>query len=290
MRAKLKTSCSPAPARSTGFAVDAFGGQVLAQSRLGALREHGQLDSPRAEQVARDRAVAAAVADHGDAPAAGPVRREQRLRDVDEPPRRIHEVDPGGAARGLDRFTAARERAGVGVRGAAPRIRAADGQEHDRLAGGPRRLHERPAVEEVLAVDPDHARPVVLAERRARARWRRGPPGFRSRRHARSRARRPRAAAPTSSRTLPLCETKPIGPAGSGVDASWSSAGAVEEAEAVRTDEHRARGAHPLDERPLARGSLLPELGEARRDRHQRQGARRERVVDRLPRARRRGR
>src|SRR6516162_5093950 len=107
------------------------------------------------EQVARDRAVAAAVADDRDAPAAWPVRREERLGNVDKPARRVHEMDPGCAACSFDRVATARERAGVRSRGATSLCGPADRQQDDRLSGSARRLDERPAVEEVLAVHPD---------------------------------------------------------------------------------------------------------------------------------------
>ena len=125
MRAKLNTSCSPAPARSTGFAVGAVGGSSSRSVACVGVREQRQLEPVALEQVARDRAVAAAVADHGDPSATGPVRREERLRRVDERARRVHEMDPAGTARRLDRLAAARQRAGVGARGASdpPRVR-----------------------------------------------------------------------------------------------------------------------------------------------------------------------
>ena len=139
--------------------------QAAAQCPLGSLREQRQLDPARAEEIARDRAVAAAVTDDRDARAARPVRREQRLRDVDERARRVHEMDPSCAAGRFDGVATARQRSCVRAGGAAPRRGAADGQEDDRLPGGPRRLDEGPPVEEVLAVDRDHPSPVVLGER-----------------------------------------------------------------------------------------------------------------------------
>src|SRR5205814_9483216 len=117
-----------------------------------------------AQQVARDRAVAAAVADDRDAAVTRTVGREQRLCRVDELPRRLDEVDPAGATRRLDGVATARERAGMRARRAAPGVGAPDGEKDDRLARRPRGFEEGAAVQEILTVDADHPRPLVLAE------------------------------------------------------------------------------------------------------------------------------
>ena len=74
-------------------------------------------------------------------------------------------MDPSGATRRFDRLTAARQGAGVRSRRAASRGRAPDGQQDNGLGRRPCRLDERAAVAEVLAVDADHARPLVLRQR-----------------------------------------------------------------------------------------------------------------------------
>src|SRR5262249_39414936 len=124
-----------------------------------------QLDPASTQEVARDRAVAAAVADDCDPAATRTMGREQRLRRVDELSRRLDEMDPTRARRRLDGVATARERARVRACGAATGVGATDGEEDDRLARRPGRFDEGAAVEEVLAVDADHPRPLVLSER-----------------------------------------------------------------------------------------------------------------------------
>ena len=70
-------------------------------------------------------------------------------------------MDAGSAAGGVDGVEVARQRAGVRMGCADRRSGAADGEQHDRLARGARRLGERAPVAEVLAVDADHACAVV---------------------------------------------------------------------------------------------------------------------------------
>ena len=81
---------------------------------------------------------------------------------------------------------------------------------------------------------------------------------------------------------LPLCETNPTGPPRQRVRGELQLGRGVEDAEAVRPDEQRARGAHALDDRPLARPALGALLAEARSDRDQRARAGGERLVDSL--------
>ena len=84
-----------------------------AQNRLSRVGEHGQVEAVQTEQVARDRAVAAAVAHDPDAPAAWPFRRKQRLDCVDELSRRVDAMDAGSPAGRVDGVEVARQRAGV---------------------------------------------------------------------------------------------------------------------------------------------------------------------------------
>ena len=79
---------------------------------------------------------------------------------------------------------------------------------------------------------------------------------------------------------LPLCEMNPTGPAGQRVRRELELRGGVEDAEAVRPDEHRARCAHPLDDRRLALPALVALLAEPRRDRNQRPRSGGQRLVD----------
>ena len=73
------------------------------------------------------------------------------------------------------------------------------------------------------------------------------------------------ASSETSSARFPLCETSPIDPAGSR-RREVELRSRVEDAHAVRPDEHRAARAHALDDGALAPLPLLADLAEAGRD------------------------
>src|SRR6478752_2637937 len=209
------------------------------------------------------------------------VRSEQRLSCVDQLSRRVDEVDTPSEARRLDRVARAGERAGVRARGAAARGGAADREQHDRLPGRPRRLDKGAAISEVLAVDADHARRLVLGERGDEL-------GDADVRLVADRDRPREAEAVVLEQESDLeqdvaaLREEPDRPGRQRCRRELELARAVEDAEAVRPHEHRSRCAHPLNERPLVRGSLPPELGEARSDRYERPRAGRQRVVDRL--------
>ena len=131
---EANVSCSPAPARSTGFAVAAVAGVPPAAwtaSRWAAPAAPGRAR----REVARDCAVAAAVADDRDTSSTRPLLGEQRLHRVDEAPRRVDAVHTGCAAGCVDGVERARQRAGVRSRGADSGVGASDGEQHDRLSG-----------------------------------------------------------------------------------------------------------------------------------------------------------
>ena len=97
----------------------------------------------------------------------------------------------------------------------------------------------------------------------------------------------PRAAAGSRSArpSAPLCDEKPMFPAGKvcGAKVAFSPGPADEDAEAVRADQPRAVGAHPREQLVLPALALDPRLGEAGRDHAERLRA----PLERRPRPRR---
>ncbi len=117
-------------------------------------------------QIGRDRAVPAAVGDHGDAAAAGARRANEGLAGVDEVARRVDAHDAGLTAGGGDHGVARDERTGVRGGAAGAGGRAAAVEEHDGLhaRGGARGLDEGASVGHVLGVDGDRARRLVAGQ------------------------------------------------------------------------------------------------------------------------------
>ena len=138
-RSKLRMSCSPPPAKSTGLtSVAVFGerGRELGARGLGEL---WKLQAFRDHQVGRDDGVAAAVRRERDPAPLRPPVREEAHGDVDDLLRRGDELDPGTQAGRPDRGEVAGERARVGAGGAwrSPRWRR-------RRAGRPASPRRRP--------------------------------------------------------------------------------------------------------------------------------------------------
>ena len=161
-------SCSPPPARSTGFAHAAVGGRPLPQARGERVGESRHLEPGALGQRGGDPAVPAAVRQHGDAPAPHPARAQEAVGQVDQLVRRAHPLDPRRAAGGVDRAAVAGERAGVRAHRAGGGLGVLDPEQHDRLPRrdrGRRRRRERPPVAEVLGVEGDQLGRVVGGER-----------------------------------------------------------------------------------------------------------------------------
>ena len=164
-RSKFQKSCSPAPARSTGLAVTIVG--AIAVRRDPSSGRARQLEAGLGDEVGGDDARATAVADDRNPRSCRTVGCEAREHAVDQLLRRRHAEIP--AARHAA-STAAESLASAPVCDAAARARPRcprprGGRPACPPAGrlpGPR---ERPAVAEVLAVDPDHAGVLVRRER-----------------------------------------------------------------------------------------------------------------------------
>ena len=160
-------------------------------------------------------------------------------------------MGPRGAARGLDHREVAHERAGV--RRGSPDARSAspDREQDDRRRGRGGRVDERPAVAEVLGVDGDQLRAIVGGERR----------------HQLSEVdiglvtdrRKPREAHldlprqdPELERQVPALRDE-ADRAGRELVRRQAQVGrGIEDAEAVRAEQHRPRRPDTLHERPLA--------------------------------------
>ena len=282
-RSELK-SCSPPPARSTGLRVAAVcgssGGEVGRQ-RVGEAR---QLEPGRVGDVAGDRAVAAAVADDGDPVAAQRVRAHERLDQVDHLVRRLHDVRAGGLAGGGDHGDVAHQRAGVRAGGAGARLatrRRSAARPACPAARG--RVDEGAAVAEVLGVDGDQPRSPGARRSAATSSARSTSAWFPT--DAKRENPRPasRARMPSSSARLPLWEIRPIEPGGNSFEPSPSSERRVEHAQAVGAEQHRAGGAHALDQRRArARCASAPSSPSPAVMPIERPRAGGERVVDRL--------
>ena len=127
-------------------------------------RQERQLEPGGRRHVARDRPVAAAVADDGHPRARQRPGSKEGLGQVDHLTRRRHEIRPGRAAGGLDDRDVAHERARVRYRGPDAGVASPDGEQDDRGRCSGRRVDERPAVAEVLGVDSDQLGALVSGE------------------------------------------------------------------------------------------------------------------------------
>ena len=251
--AKLLKSCSPPPARSTGLPVAAVARQRRRQPALQLARQQRQLEARVGGDVGRDRAVPAAVRQHGHPPAGHPRRRRAA-------PARRRSARAGVRTRCAPaaRHAASTTRVSLTsapVCDAAARVLAALRPTVSTSTGLPRRgagVDERPAVAEVLGVDGDQLGPLVLRERRDQlGQVEVGLVAHRGKsreaevvgRGAGCRARAPGCRSG---------EIRPIEPGGNSFDARPRSLRRVEHAEAVGAEQHRAGRAHPLDERPFA--------------------------------------
>ena len=148
-------SCSPPPAKSTGF--------VSVAVSAGAPRQLGLRSRPRARGSSRPSATTRSEATTVCPPpsAASAIRRPCGRRwersahgDVDDLLRRGDELDPRAEARGLDRREVAGERARVRAGRAGARLGGAAGEQHDRRPRLDRRrrgARELAPVAEVLA-------------------------------------------------------------------------------------------------------------------------------------------
>ena len=245
------------------------------------VREPWQVEPRGGGDVAGDRAVPAAVANDRDPRAPQRARAHERLHKVDHLMRRLHEVHARRARSGRDHGRARDQRPGVRPRGARARLGRADGEQHDGLFGGGGRVHEGAPVAEVLGVDGDHLGRLVLGERGDELRKvdvglvpDRGEPREAELDRAREDAELEGEVAALRDQADRALRELVRGDAEVGAR--------VEDAEAVRPEQHRTGIAHPRDQRPLARLRLGAQLAEPGRDADQRPRAGGQGVVDGL--------
>ena len=175
------------------------------------------------------------------------------------------------------------------LRGARPRGALARGQEHDRLAGRDGGPHEGATVAEVLAVDGDHARRLVVRE--LGDELGRLQIGLVAERDEPGKTEADLAGEQRElEREVPALRDEPDRAAGERVRRELELRSGVEDTEAIRSEQDRARAAHPLDDGVLTRAAGLAALPEAGRDRDDRAGAGVERCADRFLERRRRHR
>ncbi len=184
-------------------------------------------------------------------------------------------VDPAyspGRAGGVDHLRRARHRPGVGHRAAGSRVGPARRQQHDRLAcrgQGPGRGDERASVDHVLGVDRHRARARVVHAGEHQVDH--GEVGLVAH------GDEPGDAQPAldeedgevEDQVAALAEHGDLPGREHGVAQLQPGAG-VGDPDAVRTDQHRTRLAGDGHRLGLGPGALLPELGEAGGDRHDR--------------------
>ena len=158
---------------------------------------------------------------------------------------------------------------------------AAHRQQDDGLARHTRGLGKRAPVAEVLAVDGDDARCLVPRERR----YDLGDIEIRliaDGDEPRIAEPHVREQEPDLERDVAALRNEPDRPCRQRVRCELELRRRVEDAEAVGPDQHRAGGAHALDDRALARGAVGSELAEPCRDGDQHTRAGRKRLLDRL--------
>src|SRR6185312_4884464 len=259
-------------------------GQMRGDSPLQFVRKCRQLEALRGSDVGRDDPVTAAVADDDDLPSTRLDPRQLGLREVNELPRRAHALHPGRAASRLDCARATDERTRVRPRRLGADLVRADGQQDDRLAGLDgllRGARECTPVTEVLAVEGDHPRRLVgdeAADELACLEIRLVP--------ERGEAREAEAVLLGEEgdlqREIPALGDQSDGAAIELAPTQVETAAGVEDAEAIRADEHRAGGPHALDDGGLAGAAVGSGLAQAGCYPHERLGARGERRFDSL--------
>src|SRR6187200_3282940 len=219
-------------------------------SPLQLVRQRRHLEALRGSSVGGDDPVAAAIADDHDSPSTRLDPGQLGLREIDELPRRAHALHSGRAASRLDCARAADERTRVRPRRLGADLARADGQQNDRLAGLDdflRGAREGAPVTEVLAVEGDHPRRLVsdeAADELACLEIRLVP--------ERGEAREAEAVLLGEEgelqREIPALGDQSDGAAIELAPTQVETAAGVEDAEAVRAEEHRAGGPHTLDD------------------------------------------
>ena len=252
-------SCSPPPARSIGFETAAVAGSPARSSSRRPSVSAGSSSPDALQQRRGDAGVPAAVRQHADAPAARGTRAQQPVRDVDQLLRRIHALDPGGAAGRVDRGAVRRQRAGVRRDRTRGRVRMLDRHQHDRLARARRGLgrpRERAPIAEVLDVDRDQLGRVVVgevADQLGHLDVGLVADGDEAR-EAESRVRGDHAELQRQVAALRDESDRPVREV---VRDQLELGAGVEDAQAVRAEQHDVRRARPLGQRAVARAARV---------------------------------
>jgi hypothetical protein len=255
---------------------------MAAASRAARLSESCGSSSPRRDgEVGRYHGGTAAVGDDHESPPLGRVGRKQQLRDVNQLADRRHTQDPGRRASRVDGHRVADERAGVRARGADTRGGLSTSEQHHRLAGMRRSPRERPAVAEVLEVDGNQPRGLMLCERRNElCRLEVGLVADGDEAGDSEAGVLPQER--ELDREIPALRNNAELARDEVARREVELGGCVVQAHAVRPEQHRARRAHALDDGLLAPPSVLRGLAETGRDGNDCPCAGRERGVDGL--------
>jgi len=225
-----------------------------------------QLQTVRVRQVSRQGDVAAAIADDAHPAAAREMRHQQALSELDHLARRRDPLDAAGPTRGIDSNRGADQGAGMRAGRAGAARRGADGEEDHRLTRlqrAQRRSRKRTTIAKILGVDGDDLRGVVAGE------------ALDELGHVQIRLVTDRDEPRESEAGLPRDrrELKPEVPAlrdqtdrapRKVAEGHVQPGSGVCHAEAVRADQHRPRGTHPLDDATLDDAPSLIKLSHTR--------------------------
>ena len=276
MRSKLSMSCSPPPARSIGFDSAAVAGSHSRSCARSPSPSGGSSSPARWSSAAAIPPCPPPSASTATRRPASRARAQQPVGDVDQLLRRVHAQHAGRAAGGVDRGAVGRQRAGVGEDGARCRVRVLDRHQQHGLAGprrGLARRRERAPVAEVLDVDGDQLGLRVAGELADQLRDL--DVGLvADRREAREAEPGARGEHPDLEREVAALRDQPDRPARQVVGDEVELGGGVEDAEAVRAEQHGAGRARPVGERAVAHAARVA-VGLARRDHDDARGPRR---------------
>ena len=243
--------------------------------------ERRNLQAGCRHEVCGDDAVTTTVSEDGHAAAAGEIPDEERLCDVDELAGGVHQLDAGGPARRLDRHELAHERSRV--RAGCPRAGlAAPGREKDdrlpRLRRAQACARERPSVAEVLHVEADD--PGRLMGDQVADDVGRLEVGLIAER-GEARESEPDLGDEQAQleREVPALGDQPDRAPRELAPPDVQLGARIEDAEAVRAQQHRAGVANPSRDLLLACPTGGPELAHPGRDPDDRPGACRQRLV-----------
>ncbi len=244
--------------------------ELSAQQDAGLLGEHRCLQADRGQGVTRDRAVPTTVGEDRGVPPSHPTTGEQSLQQIGHL-RGV--VDPMSSRRNagcVDHLIGAGQRSGVGDGAADGSGGAARRHQHDRLAHRPQSSSHRDegaSVHDVLGVDPDSARGLVVEAGRHQVHHRQV--GLVPQRDEPRDPESPilQQSGEVEHHVAALAQHRHLAHRQQVVGQLEAGAG-VHQTQAVRPDEHRAARAHQTHHLLLHPGTVGSELGEAGGDHH----------------------